>query len=247
MTDTHLDRFDWGRIASDLDAYGAAVAPEKHAARRRPGDRRALSRRRCWVPLDRRDGRATVLAAASTNISPSRRPTLSANCATTSIRGSPRSPTAGTRRWAFPARFPAEHKAFRAECRAAGQTRPTPLMLRYGAGDYNCLHQDVYGALWFPLQVAILLSAPGRDFSGGEFVLTEQRPRMQSRAEVVSLGQGDGGDLRRARPAGAGRAREVRVGAPPRRQPHQERRALHPRDHLPRRGVRVWRRRAGGA
>ena len=86
----------------------------------------------------------------------------------------------------------AEHDAFRAACRAAGQTRPTPLLLRYGPGDYNCLHQDVYGALVFPLQVAILLSAPGRDFSGGEFVLTEQRPRMQSRAEVVSLGQGDG-------------------------------------------------------
>ena len=89
-------------------------------------------------------------------------------------------------------RYPAEHVAFRAACRAAGQTRPTPLLLRYGPSDYNCLHQDVYGALVFPLQAAILLSAPGRDFSGGEFVLTEQRPRMQSRAEVVSLGQGDG-------------------------------------------------------
>ena len=76
-------------------------------------------------------------------------------------------------------------------CRAAGQTRPTPLILQYGPDDYNCLHQDLYGEHVFPLQVAILLSAPGRDFSGGEFVLTEQRPRMQSRAEVVPLTQGD--------------------------------------------------------
>ena len=89
-------------------------------------------------------------------------------------------------------RFPAEHAAYLKRCHAAGQTKPTPLLLQYGASDYNCLHQDVYGELVFPLQVAFLLSRPAQDFSGGEFVLTEQRPRMQSRAEVVPLRQGEG-------------------------------------------------------
>jgi hypothetical protein len=88
-------------------------------------------------------------------------------------------------------RYPESHDAFLKRCHAAGQVRPTPLLLQYGPGDYNCLHQDLYGEHVFPLQVAILLSEPGRDFSGGEFVLTEQRPRMQSRAEVVPLLQGD--------------------------------------------------------
>ncbi len=90
------------------------------------------------------------------------------------------------------ARFPADHAEYLAHCRAHGQVRPTPLLLRYGPGDYNCLHQDLYGDEVFPLQAAVLLARPGADFTGGELVLTEQRPRMQSRAMVVPLAKGDG-------------------------------------------------------
>jgi uncharacterized protein len=87
--------------------------------------------------------------------------------------------------------FPPAHRDFLARCHEAGQTKPTPLLLRYGPGDYNRLHQDLYGAHVFPLQMTVLLSAPGKDFEGGEFVLVEQRPRLQSRAEIVPLAQGD--------------------------------------------------------
>jgi uncharacterized protein len=89
-------------------------------------------------------------------------------------------------------RYPKLHKEYLHRCHQAGQTRPTPLLLSYNEGDWNALHQDLYGEDYFPIQVAFLLSRPGEDFTGGEFVLVEQRPRMQSRAEVISLAQGDG-------------------------------------------------------
>jgi uncharacterized protein len=92
----------------------------------------------------------------------------------------------------LPVRYPAEHKDYIERCHQAGQSRPTPLLLRYGTDDYNCLHQDLYGEQVFPLQLTVLLSEPDTDFTGGEFVMTEQRPRMQSRPIVVSLRQGDG-------------------------------------------------------
>ena len=99
-------------------------------------------------------------------------------------------PPAGTRRWACQCASRTS-TLFIARCHAAGQRRPTPLVLKYGVGDYNRLHQDLYGEHVFPLQVVVMLSQPGRDFEGGEFVMTEQRPRMQSRAMVLPLRQGD--------------------------------------------------------
>jgi hypothetical protein len=185
-----IDALDWAAIKHELDAYGCAVAPKllspetcREFAALYPDDARFRSR---IVMAAHGFGRGEYKYFAYPL--PERIVALR--------RGfySKLAPIAD--RWndtmGVSVSYPAEHDAFLARCHAAGQTRPTPLLLRYSPGDYNCLHQDVYGEHLFPLQVAILLSEPGRDFDGGEFVLTEQRPRMQSRAEVAPLTQGDG-------------------------------------------------------
>jgi uncharacterized protein len=185
-----LDALNWPAIEADLDAYGCAVAPKlisretcRELAALYADDARFRSR---IVMASHGFGRGEYKYFADPL------PELIVALR----RGFYRRLAPIADRWnaamGVDVRYPAEHEAFRARCHAAGQTRPTPLLLRYGPGDYNCLHQDVYGEHLLPLQVAILLSEPGRDFAGGEFVLTEQRPRMQSRAEVVNLSQGDG-------------------------------------------------------
>ena len=185
-----LDALNWPAIESDLDAYGCAVAP-KLISRETCRELAALygddARFRSRIVMARHGfGRGEYKYFAD--------PLPEPIVALRRVFYRRLAPIAD--RWnatmGVAVRYPAEHEAFRARCHEAGQTRPTPLLLRYGPGDYNCLHQDVYGEHLFPLQVAILLSEPGRDFAGGEFVLTEQRPRMQSRAEVVNLSQGDG-------------------------------------------------------
>lgn len=180
---------DWDRVAADLDAEGWAILPGLLA----PAACRALAARygeadlfRSRVVMERHGfGRGEYQYFAYPLPEP-----------VAGLRAALYPPLAAiANRWAGAlgeaARYPAVHADYLARCHAAGQTRPTPLLLRYGAGDYNCLHQDLYGEEVFPLQVAVLLSAPGGDFTGGEFVLTEQRPRQQSRVRVVPLGQGD--------------------------------------------------------
>ncbi len=185
-----LDTLDWRQIAADLDAFGAATTgplltePDcAELAAMYAADERFRSR----VVMARHGfGRGEYKYFAYPLPAP-----------VAELRRALYRPLAEiANRWnaamGIATRFPEEHRAFLERCHAAGQTKPTPLLLQYGPGDYNCLHQDVYGEHVFPLQVAILLSEPGDDFAGGEFVLTEQRPRMQSRAEVVSLRKGEG-------------------------------------------------------
>ncbi|MBR0680661.1 2OG-Fe(II) oxygenase [Roseomonas eburnea] len=181
---------DWARIEAELDAFGCATTGPLLAAQD-CADLAAL--------YDREDGFRSRVVMARHGFGRGEykyfATPLPAPVAELRREFWPRlAPVAN--RWnaamGLAPRFPARHADFLARCHAAGQTRPTPLLLRYEAGDYNCLHQDLYGEHVFPLQVAILLSSPARDFTGGEFVLTEQRPRMQSRAEVVPLTQGEG-------------------------------------------------------
>ena len=180
---------DWSRIAADLDAYGCAVAgpllgADECAALAAHYDDDARFRSR--VVMARHGfGRGEYKYFAYPLPEP-----------VAALRTALYPPLAQiANRWneqmGVATRYPDDHAAWLARCHAAGQEKPTPLLLRYGPGDYNCLHQDLYGEHVFPLQATILLSDPDRDFTGGEFVLTEQRPRMQSRPEVVPLCQGD--------------------------------------------------------
>jgi uncharacterized protein len=186
---TRIDAIDWTQATGDLDAQGCAVlknllTPDECQAivSLYPDDAHFRSR----VVMGRHGfgrGEYKYFSYPLPSLIEQLRPALYAK-----LNGV-------ANRWneamGIDIRYPAVHDAFLKRCHEAGQTRPTPLLLQYEPGDYNCLHQDLYGEHVFPLQVAILLSEPGRDFSGGEFVLTEQRPRMQSRPEVVPLTQGD--------------------------------------------------------
>lgn len=182
---------DWQAIATDLDRDGVAVlpallAPERCAELAALYDRAREGTFRSRVVMERHGfGRGEYQYFDY----PLPEPVASLR---TALYGRL---VAIANRWnellGEPVRYPAAHAEYLQRCHAAGQRRATPLMLRYGVGDFNCLHQDLYGEHVFPLQVVILLSEPGRDFEGGEFVLTEQRPRMQSRPQVVPLRQGD--------------------------------------------------------
>ncbi|MBJ9968672.1 2OG-Fe(II) oxygenase [Burkholderia seminalis] len=184
-----VDTLDWPTVGAELDRYGCACVPGLISTDECDGlaalyPRDALYRSR--VVMARHGfgrGEYKYFAYPLPAVIAELRATLYPHLA----------PIAN--RWnqalGIDVRYPKDHTTFLDRCHSAGQTRPTPLILQYGPDDYNCLHQDLYGEHVFPLQVAILLSAPGRDFTGGEFLLTEQRPRMQSRAEVVPLMQGD--------------------------------------------------------
>jgi hypothetical protein len=184
-----IEHIDWARVGAELDERGSSslgrlLAPEDCAALVRAYDEPGLFRSR--VIMARHGygrGEYQYFAAPLPPLVQSLRTGLYPPLAAVANGWRAKLGQADG--------FPAAHDAYLEICRGAGQTKPTPLLLRYGEGDYNCLHQDLYGAEVFPLQVVILLSRPGEDFTGGELVLTEQRPRMQSRAEVVEFGQGE--------------------------------------------------------
>jgi uncharacterized protein len=181
---------DWHRIANSLDAYGSALAPsllDPEECERLAAIYSQDSLFRSRVVMARHGfgrGEYKYFSYPLPGLVQVLRATLYPRLAGIANRWN--------ESLGINLRYPQDHAAFLDRCHRAGQTRPTPLLLQYGEGDYNCLHQDLYGEHVFPLQVAVLLSEPGRDFTGGQFVLVEQRPRMQSRPEVVDLGQGDG-------------------------------------------------------
>jgi hypothetical protein len=184
-----MTEIDWDRAAAELDAYGCAMLPALLDAAECVEYAHAYAQEalfRSRVVMERHGFGRGEYKYFSYPLAPG----LAA------LRSELYPPLARiANRWqaalGLDQRYPPELAQYLARCHAAGQARPTPLLLQYGPGDYNCLHQDLYGEHVFPLQVAVLLSRPGSDFTGGEFVLTEQRPRMQSRAEVVPLTQGD--------------------------------------------------------
>jgi len=183
------DRVHWAAVARDLDSHGAAVVPGLLSA----NECRVLTaiyedgaRFRSRVIMARHGfgrGEYKYFAYPLPDIVTELRAAIYPHLADIANRWS--------RALGGAQSFPDDLETWLAQCHHAGQTRPTPLLLKYGVGDFNCLHQDLYGEHVFPLQAAILLSQPGEDFTGGEFALTEQRPRAQSRVEVVPLAQGD--------------------------------------------------------
>ena len=184
-----MNALDWGRIGEDLTANGCAVIPRLLAAR----DCASLAKRYDDEALYRS---RVVMARHGFGRGEYKYFKYPLPEIVAGLRSSLYPPLAEVaNRWndamGIEVRYPADHEVFLRRCHKAGQTKPTALLLKYGKDDFNCLHQDLYGEHVFPLQVTVLLSEPGRDFSGGEFVLTEQRPRMQSRVEVVALGRGD--------------------------------------------------------
>ncbi len=184
-----VDAYDWTSLAGELDGFGCAVLPKLLA----PDECDAISG---LYPEERHFRSHIIMARHGFGRGEYRYfnyplPGLLGGLRTALYPHLADIANRWNERMGVEERYPEEHAAFLRQCHEAGQRRPTPLLLRYVPGDFNCLHQDLYGELAFPIQVAILLSEPGRDFTGGEFVLTEQRPRMQSRVDVVPLRQGD--------------------------------------------------------
>ena len=187
---TRVSSLDWERIAADLDAFGCATTGVVLT----PPECRALV---ASYQADELFRSRVIMARHGFGRGEYKYFSYPLPAVIAALREAFYPPLAAVaNRWneamKIARRFPEDHGAYLAACHAAGQTRPTPLLLQYGEDDYNCLHQDIYGEHVFPLKITFLLSRPGHDFTGGEFVLTEQRPRMQSRAEVVPLAQGGG-------------------------------------------------------